>query len=83
MSTSGIGSGPIPDYADYSAKDRAKEKAQKTASQGSASGERGAILTKDSLDVPYEVQFGIETEHAEAGRPHCSLFFAHVSSTIA
>ncbi len=75
MSTSGIGAGPIPDYADYSANDRAKEKAQKTVSQGSASGEKGAILTKDSLDVPFEAQIGIETEPAEAGRPSLPPLF--------
>lgn len=58
----GIGSGPV-----YNNQVKESEKGHDRSS--SSVGQKGAILAKDSLDVPLEVQFGIETDQASAGRP--------------
>jgi hypothetical protein len=57
-----------PDYIDISSKDLLQERTNNTIPQGSP-GNRGVILTKDSLDVPLEFAFGITDDRSEPGRP--------------
>jgi hypothetical protein len=52
-------------------KETEKEQAKKSTSQV----ESGAILSKDSLEIPFEKQFSIQSEEAEAGRPFLPPLF--------
>jgi len=63
----GTGSNLTPSYT----KETEHEQAKKATSQRSS----GAILTKDSLDVPFEAQMSIESQEAEAGRPFLPPLF--------
>jgi hypothetical protein len=44
-------------------------------SSGPAQDSRGAILSKDSLEVPFEKQVSIQSQEAEAGRPFLPPLF--------
>lgn len=51
-----------------------KETEQEQAKKGSST-TSGAILTKDSLEVPFEKQISIQSQEAEAGRPFLPPLF--------
>ena len=48
---------------------------KKGIAEGASSTGKGVILAKDSLEVPYEKQAGIQANQAEAGRPSLPPLF--------
>lgn len=75
MSISGMGSGPsFPDDAERGIRETSKLQRQSSPTPG-AGGHKGALLSKDSLDVPLEVYLSSDIEGAEAGRPSLSPLF--------
>jgi hypothetical protein len=62
------GSQYSPEYVDLGSKDKLQQITDTTLKQGSPVNP-GVILTKDGLDVPLEVQFGINDEKINSGRP--------------
>jgi len=67
---SGFSSNLTPDYS----KETSQVQIKKGISEGS-SDEKGVILTKDSLEVPFERQVKIASQEAEAGRPSLPPLF--------
>lgn len=67
--TSAGGSGPTsPDNYDLNSNDILQERTNSKVSSSSVAN-KGVVLTKDSLDVPLEVQFNITNDRTESGRP--------------
>ncbi len=63
-----INTGPgSPDYIDFNNKDTTQEWIINRMPTGS--GNKGVVLTKDTLDIPLETQFGIHDERSESSRP--------------
>jgi len=61
------GSNLTPDYT--------KENEQEHVKSSGPSEDSGAILTKDSLEIPFEKQISIQSQGAEAGRPFLPPLF--------
>lgn len=72
MSISGMGSGPS--FPDDGIRETSKIQRQSSPTP-EAGGNKGALLSKDSLDVPLAVYLGSNIEGAEAGHPSLSPLF--------
>lgn len=73
MNTSPVGVGftshpNAPDYIELNSKEQQQQLTNSKIQQGSTD-KRGVILTKDSLDIPLELAFGINNDRAETSRP--------------
>ncbi len=68
--SSNTSSNLTPDYSKETIQIHARKAASATSSHS-----KGVILAKDSLEVPYEKQVGIQTNEAEAGRPFLPPLF--------
>lgn len=55
--------------------DYSKEAEQEQVKKGSSTPSVGAILTKDSLEVPFEKQISAHSQEAESGRPSLPPLF--------
>ncbi len=55
--------------------DYSKEMTQVQTRKGGIEGSKGAILVKDSLEVPFEKQISFQANQAEAGQPFLPPMF--------
>jgi hypothetical protein len=65
---------PISNYSNFTP-NYTKEAEQEQAKKGSTAPSSGVILTKDSLEVPFEKQISAHSQEAEAGRPFLPPLF--------